>query len=712
MLRYLSIGCFTALLSCATNAASFTGLGDLPGGGVFGAAYGVSANGRVTVGEAMSGSGTEAVRYTKNGDLIALGDLEGGQFRSYSRGVSDDGETIVGLASSASGFEAFRWTTVDSMVGLGDLAGGDFDSQGVSVSADGTTIVGHSVGASGREAFRWTATESMVGLGDLPGGLFRSYAEGVSADGTVVVGFSTGASGQEAFRWTASGGMTGLGDLPGGSFSSLAKDVSADGNVIVGYGSSALGSETMRWTAGGGMRPLGDLDGGQFQSFANAVSADGNVIVGQASTTNGFEAFLWTEADGMQNLRELLLDAGVSGLDDWSLTTALDISPDGRWVVGRGINPAGETEGYLANVVDGDGVPNLEALADVNGNNKTDLGVLLRDPDAGKNKLYVMDGGSGKRIKTVTFGSAPVRGSTSVSDADGNLIPEFGALLEGSLFATVKDVVNNTLLGKPTFNANFDPVAFLSVGDVGGGVGPDVAMVGRNRYTGTVQAVVKDVASGTKVKSMSFDKNFVPFDAVALDNIGDTNAMEIAVLGINASGKIQAQVKDARSGNLINKLSFNKDFTPLFFAAVPNANGKLKFLAVLGRNASGVIQAQIKRAGDGALIRTVKFSKNYDPMAFISFADSNGSGSSEVGVVGVNGSGAVRAQVKEISDGTLVKTIKFSKNYPPLDAIAINGVAGTGQNEIAVLGRNSSDQLRLQIKDLLTGNLVKNIPVP
>ena len=60
----------------------------------------------------------------------------------------------------------------------------------------------------------------------------------------------------------------------------------------------------------------------------------------------------------------------------------------------------------------------------------------------------------------------------------------------------------------------------------------------------------------------------------------------------------------------------------------------------------------------------------------------------------------------------LANISNFSSSYPPLDAIAINGVAGTGRNEIAVLGKNASDQHRLQIKDLLTGNLVKKIPVP
>ena len=109
-------------------------------------------------------------------------------------------------------------------------------------------------------------------------------------------------------------------------------------------------------------------------------------------------------------------------------------------------------------------------------------------------------------------------------------------------------------------------------------------------------------------------------------------------------------------------------------------------MAVLGRDASGVIRAQVKRVSNGTLVSNVKFSKEFDPKAFISFADSNGSGGGEIAVVGVNDAGTVRAKAKEIADGTLVKVINFSSSYPPLDAIAVNGVAGTGRNEIAVYG--------------------------
>ena len=127
---------------------------------------------------------------------------------------------------------------------------------------------------------------------------------------------------------------------------------------------------------------------------------------------------------------------------------------------------------------------------------------------------------------------------------------------------------------------------------------------------------------------------------------------------------------------------------------------------------SGVIQAQVKQASDGAKVATVKFNRNYEPKAFISFADSNFSGGGEIGVVGVNEAGAVRAQVKEIADGAAVKNVNFSSKYPPVDAVGVNGAAGTGRNEIAVLGQDSNGNLRLQVNDLLSGDLVRKIPLP
>ncbi len=355
----------------------------------------------------------------------------------------------------------------------------------------------------------------------------------------------------------------------------------------------------------------------------------------------------------------------------------------------------------------------LVSLNDVNGNNNTDLGVLRFDPTTSRNRLTVFEGRNGNEIRTIVFGRDAFRGGTVVSDANGDLIPEYGVLLEGSLYALVRDVVNDVQLGRPTFNAQYDPVAFLAVGNAGGGAGPDVAMVGRDADTGKVQAWVKDVSSGNLVNRLGFNKAFLPLAAVAVDDTGNGPSMWIAVLGINSTGTIKAQVKDPVSGDSVGKpVKFSNKFLPLYFAAAYDESGKPTRLAVLGINAAGSIQAQIKDVSSGALVSKVRFSKQYIPVAFFAFADSNGSGGGEVTVVGVSADGAVRAETREIADDTPVSKINFNQNYPPLAAIAVNGVAGTGRNEIVVLGQHENGEQQLQVKDVVSGSLVRTITLP
>ena len=220
-----------------------------------------------------------------------LGDLPGGTFQGSALGVSGDGSVVVGYSYSANGLEAFRWTQAGGIVGLGGVS----QSSAQAVSGDGSVVVGITFPATGNEAFRWTQAGGIVGLGDLPGGGFGSGAYGISSDGSIVVGYGTSASGIEAFRWTQAGGIVSLGDLPGGSVDTYASGVSDDGSVVIGFGNSANGYEAFRWTQAGGIRSLKDLLTTDFGlnltgwqlSRAQGISADGLTIVGYGTNPNG-----------------------------------------------------------------------------------------------------------------------------------------------------------------------------------------------------------------------------------------------------------------------------------------------------------------------------------------------------------------------------------------------------------------------------------------
>ncbi len=348
-----------ALLAPATpTAAQFIRLGRLPGALDSGANR-ISDDGSTVVGNSWYGpTGAyviEGFRWTRTEGMVGLGFLPGARSGgSQAYGVSADGSVFVGGSSSAEGSQAFRWTAASGMVGLGYVPGGTF-SGAQNVSANGSVVIGGSVvSLRGEEAFRWTQASGMVGLGDLPGGDFQSWATAASADGSVVVGHGRssgafgGAPGLEAIRWTEATGMVGLGDLPGGAFYSLASDITADASVVVGRGTSARETEPFRWTAAGGMVGLGFMPG-STGGWASAVSADGSVVVGNYGIGNEGRPFLWTSATGMRDLRDMLVSDLGYNLTGWTLT-ASDISADGRWVVGNGTDPSGQTEAFLVNI--------------------------------------------------------------------------------------------------------------------------------------------------------------------------------------------------------------------------------------------------------------------------------------------------------------------------------------------------------------------------
>jgi probable HAF family extracellular repeat protein len=350
----------SSLLSLKLFGASFQGLGDLPGGAFSSAAYAVSADGKVVVGGSVSSNGTEGFRWTKETGMVGLGDLPGGSFYSYAFGVSGDGSVVVRQSSSALGFEAFRWTTTNRMVGLGDLAGGSYSSVAWGVSADGRVIVGESSSALSPddETFRWTATNGMVGLGLLAGSNRLSVAYTASADGSVIVGYSYSSNAtsgySEAFRWTQATGTVGLGDLPGGITNSIAYAVSADGSIIVGRGISYTDThgisteQAFSWTAQGGIAPLGFIPCDTW-SIAHAVSADGSIIVGDPYQGSGDCVFIWDAQHGIRNLHAVLVALGLN-LTGWQLSEAHGVSSDGRIIVGYGTDPAGKTEGWIADL--------------------------------------------------------------------------------------------------------------------------------------------------------------------------------------------------------------------------------------------------------------------------------------------------------------------------------------------------------------------------
>jgi probable HAF family extracellular repeat protein len=172
------------------------------------------------------------------------------------------------------------------MLDLGSLMD-NAASEAFAVSDDGSVVVGKALASDGYfHAFRWTLQSGMQDLGKLPG-FTESQALGVSPEGTVVVGFQyPNVMNPYAFRWSVSNGMQNLGTPPGRE-NSILYDASANGSVLVGWSQACA----VRWTASRGWEVLDSiyshlLTYGSSLLSANAISPDGRYIVGAGINYN------------------------------------------------------------------------------------------------------------------------------------------------------------------------------------------------------------------------------------------------------------------------------------------------------------------------------------------------------------------------------------------------------------------------------------------
>ncbi len=330
-------------LSCENlDAAAFAGIGDLSGGDAESAALDVNGDGTVIVGFSVDDSGDQAVRFTPDSGLASLGGVS-----SRALGIDDSGNTIVGEArNSESRPQAAFWVggagpQLFEAPQIGPMA--YVRASGVSGDGQLTVGTGEQVGG-GAFGISWRSGQ-LENFG-------YPYAEKTAAneDGSVVVGYE--------FSHHYSGTSHALrneSELPmpqpcGQSFARCygrAYDVSRDGAVVVG----AVRTDgegyylATKWIVdpGGGVTietlPL------QQNAQALGVSGDGSVAVGFEANEQQ-NAIIWTDGTS-RRLAALLTEAGVA-MDGWTLTVARAASNDGRVVVGEGLNPSGNPEGWVA----------------------------------------------------------------------------------------------------------------------------------------------------------------------------------------------------------------------------------------------------------------------------------------------------------------------------------------------------------------------------
>ena len=307
-------------------------------GGQSSEARGVSGDGSIVAGWTFTASGQRrAFRWTRENGIEDLGTLGGNTSEAYA--ISLNGRVIVGISTTAqAGFSRpFRWQSETGMQPLGDIPGVSYD-----VSGDGSVIVA-SLNINQRlVAYRWTALRGYEPLTGFPETVLNSNARGITPDGTVIVGFYRNADSPSflPFRWRD--GVVETLPVPRGG---AAFGVSADGMVVVGrIETDTVLNIPARWRNG-----VLEVLSATARGSALSANRDGTKIVGSITTPQGERAFLWTEQEGLVDLNQKYASLLAGGA---VLYRATAITPDGRYIVGYGLNPDTRIqEGFLLDTI-------------------------------------------------------------------------------------------------------------------------------------------------------------------------------------------------------------------------------------------------------------------------------------------------------------------------------------------------------------------------
>lgn len=298
-----------------------------------------------------------APRVEAAGEILDLSRPDLGWIYYGIPAVSADGTIFVGNVDDVlNSLHSVYYEADGGVTSLGSFGGSYSEARGM--SGDGRYIVGRSRLPSGHDrAFRWDATMlTMQDLGLLYVGIPNAQMDAwdVSGDGKRVVGGYKRPGMTRAWAWIE-GATTGeVGNEQMFRLNGLddaghwaAHAVSDDGNYAAGYsdGNATL-SRAVRWDlrgleAGGSnadiILDLGSLTGEMTgSSRALDISADGRVVVGQSNDDVGHpKAFRWVEGATTGVVGNVqMYNLGSLGSDPFNHSAANAVSRDGTIVVG------------------------------------------------------------------------------------------------------------------------------------------------------------------------------------------------------------------------------------------------------------------------------------------------------------------------------------------------------------------------------------------
>jgi hypothetical protein len=131
----------------------------------------------------------------------------------------------------------------------------------------------------------------------------------------------------------------------------------------------------------------------------------------------------------------------------------------------------------------------------------------------------------------------------SMPDVSGNGLPDVGVGIEGSVNVHIRDGITDAVVNDIGFGD--DPgYAVEVIADINGNGAPEIAILSL-RASGQAVVTVRDSLDDTLINTIFYGTAYAPLDMAVLPDSDGNGAAELAVLGVDGSGGVRVQARDA-----------------------------------------------------------------------------------------------------------------------------------------------------------------------
>ncbi|WP_295578514.1 SBBP repeat-containing protein [uncultured Lamprocystis sp.] len=382
----------------------------------------------------------------------------------------------------------------------------------------------------------------------------------------------------------------------------------------------------------------------------------------------------------------------------------------------------GEGDVYIAKISEGKSAPVMAplrvlSLGDVSGDGIPDIAVVLKEGPAGDLSVRIMDAVGGASIRTFRCDPGYVLIDLAVvPDQNGNGAPELALLGRKAATSDMQVEVHDTLSGDRLHAIVFDlgdrtPKRLAVLADPDGGTA-QLAVLAATSNPGYAAVQIRDARTGAWVGDVQFDPDYDYRGFAVVADVNGNGAPELAMLGIKKTffetGKNKVELRDSRSGLLVRDLWSQTGANPLDLVEVPDAAGVgPSDVAVLEQRGTNVV-VKTTDTGTAAEVGFVYYNPNFMHHQLTALPDLDGNGVAEVALLGRNAEGQTKTELRDVVTGTLVRNLWF-EGLAPADLAVLPDLNGNGSPEVAVLGTTPTGRVRVLIQDVGTKALVSRL---